>query len=71
MFNIGISRPEHEVDSIEKFLKLPVAQNSQFTLVARDSAFHKKVKAILKKRDPSGDILGRIEIKLLTDFLNI
>ena len=68
-FNIGISRPGHEVDSIEKFFKLPASRDNSFTLVARDVDFAKKVKSILKQRDPKGVLLSRINIKLLTDFI--
>lgn len=70
LYNIGISRPVHEVESLEKFLQLPIANSSQFVLVARDSSFAKKVKAILKSRDLQGEILHRIQIKLIADFVN-
>ena len=70
LYNIGISRPTHEVESIEKFLQLPIAPSAKFVLVARDSSFKKKVQTILKKKDPKGDILKQIEIKLIADFVN-
>lgn len=70
-YNIGISNPAHEVDSIEKFTSLPASQNTEFTLVARDVKFAKKVKAILKERNSKGSTLSSIKIKLLTDFLDI
>jgi DNA-binding Lrp family transcriptional regulator len=71
IFNIGISRPAHEVDSIEKFLKLPAASDCKFTLVCRDAEFVRNVKAILKQRKREGAILRRIEIKLVADFVTI
>jgi len=69
LFNIGISRPAYEVESIEKLLKLPASNDSNLTLVARDSTFAKKVNSIIKATDPKGDVFKHIEIKLLTDFL--
>jgi hypothetical protein len=70
LHNIGISHPEHEVENIQKFMKLPVASNTKFILVARDSNFKKAVITLLKKQDPAGDIKKKIEIKLITDFIN-
>jgi hypothetical protein len=70
LFNIGISRPGHEVDCVEKFLKMPLARTFGFVLVVRDSSFRRKVQAILKKRDPKGDIHKRVEIKLIADFVH-
>jgi hypothetical protein len=70
LLNIGISRPAHEVETIEKFLRLPIAGETKFVLVARDTRFAANVKAILTGRDPKGEILRRVEIKLITDFMN-
>lgn len=70
LFNIGISRPAHEVETIEKFLKLAIAGETEFILVVRDTSFAKKVQAILKRRDPKGEILRRIEIKMIADFIS-
>jgi len=49
---------------------LPIAGQTRFILVARDTSFAGKVKAILKGTDPAGAILRRFEIKLITDFMN-
>ena len=70
-FNIGISRPAHEVESIEKFFQLPASHNNAFTLVARDTDFAKKVKDILNQKDPQGRLLSQINIKLVTDLIPI
>lgn len=68
-FNIGISRPRHEVDSVEKFFSLPASQNGSFTLVARDVRFAKQVRDILQRRDCQGQLSSRINIKLVADFI--
>jgi len=70
VFFIGISRPRHEVDSIERFFKLPMAADVQVVLVARDTSFAKAVKSDLKSREHGDDMLRRIEIKLVADFVN-
>ena len=64
-YNIGISREAHEVDSVEKYFAMPISENTPFTLIARDSAFAKKVRDILSERN----ITHNIEIKLITDFV--
>jgi hypothetical protein len=70
LHNVGISHPEHEVESLLKFLKLTSAGHTKYILVARDSNYRKNVVALLKKKDPSGEIQRRIEIKLMADFIN-
>ena len=70
LFNIGISNPEHEVDNIEKFLQLPAAHDSSFTLVARDTSFAKKVRDILNKRNLAATVGGKFQTKLITDYLS-
>lgn len=70
LLNIGISRPAHEVETLEKFLQLPIAGQTKFVLVARDTRFAANVRTLLVGRDPKGDVLRRIEIKLITDFIN-
>ena len=70
-FNIGISRPEHEVDSIERFFTMPAAHSAGLTLVARDSSFAKKVRNTLKKRRLNDSIVKNVEIKLIADFVNV
>lgn len=70
LHNIGISHQEYEIKSIQKFMKLPSASHTKYILVARDSNFKKAVIALLKKQDPAGDIKKKIEIKLITDFIN-
>jgi len=70
-YNIGISNPAHEVDSLEKFFSLPASQNSSFTLVARDSTFAKQVKKILKEKKVDANIMKKVEIKLIANFVNV
>lgn len=69
IFNIAVSNPSYEVKAAEKYLNHPVSKNSEFTIVARDSAFAKKVRAEIKKADPHDKRFSSVKIKLLTDFI--
>ena len=66
---IGVSKPDHEVDSIQKFFTLPVAQNTKFVLVARDAAFAKEVRQILKARKVEDAIVKQVHIRLIADLV--
>jgi hypothetical protein len=68
-FNIGVSDPEREAENALRAVQLPAVAGNRFVFVARDSAFAKRFQAALKAKDPQGKISGRIEVKLIADFL--
>jgi hypothetical protein len=67
--NIGISNAEHEVDSIEKFFRLPVARSVKYVLVGRDAAFVKKVRKILKTRKVEDAIVRQVHFRVIADLI--
>jgi len=69
LFNIGISRPVHEADSIEKFLKLPISTQCKFVMVARDSNFAKKLQKALTSKKLDKALLKRVQLQLIADFI--
>jgi len=69
LVNIGVSKISREVDSIQKFLNLPISRSAEFVLVARDSDFAKGVESELKKRGIPIDTLANVHMKLLADYL--
>jgi len=69
LVNIGVSKIAREVDSIQKFLNLPISRSAEFVLVARDSDFAKGVESELKKRGIPIDTLTNVHMKLLADYL--
>jgi DNA-binding MarR family transcriptional regulator len=71
LYNIGVSSVERECDSIERYIKLPAANNASFILVVRDPDFSRKVEAELKRRGISDDAAKKVTIKLFTDYLEI
>lgn len=70
-YNIGVTNPTREVDSIEKYFKLPVSKQVLFTLIARDTKFVKQVQQLTKQRKISQDIIDKFEIKKISDFVNL
>jgi len=70
-FNIGVTNPAREAENIEAILKLPVMQISKFVFVGRDAKFVKEVQKILKSKDPTGNLLRQVEIKIIADFVEI
>ena len=70
-FNIGVTDPVREVDSIVEILKLPVIQANKFAFVARDAGFAKEVKKLLKAKGIDVELLKNFEIKLIADFVDI
>lgn len=66
---IGISKPDHEVDSIQKFFTLPMAQSAKFVLVARDVTFVKEVKKLFKARKIEDAIVTRVNVRVLADLV--
>jgi len=66
---IGISRPDHEVDSIQRFFTLPVAKEAKFVLIARDTAFAKQVKKIFKTRQVAEAVVRRVHMRLIADLV--
>lgn len=69
-FNIGLTDPTREARNIEAILKLPVMQTGKFVFVARDTRFAGEVTKLLKDKDPSGQLLSRVEIKAIADFVD-
>jgi hypothetical protein len=67
--NIGISKPDHEVDSIQKFFTLPVSQNAKFVLVARDVTFVKEVKKILKARRIADAAVKQVNLRMIANLV--
>ena len=67
--NIGVSSPPREAEAIVKFFALPISKTCKFVLIARDSTFKKQVESLLKKKDSTSEILNKIEIKLIANFL--
>lgn len=66
---ICISKPDHEVDSIQKFFTLPAAREARFVLIARDSTFVKKVKKVLKARKIDDAIVKQVHMRLIADLV--
>jgi hypothetical protein len=66
---IGISKPDHEVDSILKFFARPGAQSAKFVLIARDAAFAKEVKKLFKDRKIEDAIVQQVNIRVLADLV--
>jgi hypothetical protein len=66
---IGISKENHEVDSIEKFFTLPAAQTAKFVLIARDAVFAKEVRKIFKARKIADAIVQQVHIRLIADLV--
>jgi len=66
---IGISKPEHEVDSILKFFALPAAASGKFVLIVRDVTFAKKVKQLFKTRRVPDAIVQRVNIRMIADLV--
>ncbi len=66
---IGISRPNHEVDSIEKFFTLPVSQNARFVLIARDVPFTREMTKIFKARKIADAIVRRVHMRVIADLV--
>jgi len=68
-FNIGVTDTAREIINIESILKLPAMQISKFIFVARDKSFADEVQKILKAKDPAGNLLKRVEMKTIADFI--
>ncbi len=68
-YQIGASKPSHEVDSIQKFFGLPASQNAKFVLVARDVAFVKEVKQIFKTRKIEDAIVKQVHLRVIADLV--
>jgi hypothetical protein len=71
IWQIGVSDPVREAGNIKAMLKLPVMQTSDFVFVARDANFAKEVAKLLKGKDPSGEFLSRVEMKVIADFVEM
>jgi hypothetical protein len=66
---IGISKPDHEVDSIQKFFALPASQNAKFVLIARDVPFAKEVKKVFKARKIEDAIVKQVNMRVIADLI--
>ena len=66
---MGISKPHHEVDSIEKFFGLPISKTAKFVLIARDVAFAKDLKKHFKARKTTDVIVKQVHVRLLADLI--
>jgi hypothetical protein len=66
---IGVSKPDHEVDSIQKFFGLPASQNAKFVLIARDVTFVKEVKKVFKARRIADAIVKQVNIRVIADLI--
>jgi hypothetical protein len=67
--NIAISKADHEVDSIQKFFTLPVAQSAKFVLIARDVPFAKEIKKVFKARKIADAIVKQTHLRVVADFV--
>jgi hypothetical protein len=68
-YNVGVSDPKREAKNLIKIVQIPVVQQNKLVFVARDAEFAKQVRGILKSKDPSGNLLKRVEIKKIADFV--
>lgn len=71
LWQIGVSDPAREANSIEAILKLPVMRTSKLVFVARDRKFGAEVTKLLKEKDPSGEVLKKVEFKTIADFVGV
>jgi len=68
-YQICISSPEREVQSVIKAMKIPVVKTNRLVLVCRDKSFEKKVISLLQKVYPTGAFNKTITIRLVGDAL--
>ena len=68
-YNVGVSDVARESANIIEIMKIPVVQDNEFIFVARDTKFAREVQGILKDKDPSGNLLRQVEIKIIADFV--
>jgi len=66
---IGVSKVDHEVDSIEKFFTLPASQNTKFVLIGRDTAFIRELKSLFKVRKTADAIVKQVNIRVIADLV--
>jgi hypothetical protein len=68
-FNIGVSSPDREADSIDAIVKLPALTGNKFVFVGIDNAFVKQVKEILKAKGWKKDATNRLDMRIIGDFI--
>jgi hypothetical protein len=68
-FQVGLSKPEREVEAVEKALKVPALANGQLVLVVRDTAFAQRVSSLFKARDPTGQTEKKVLVRLVGQVL--
>lgn len=68
-YNIGVSEPTREIDSLLHFFTLPVSQTASFVLIVRDGTFLKKVQKHLKDRKINDAILKQVQFQLIADLI--
>ena len=66
---IGVSKPDHEVDNIQRFFAPPASQNAKFVLVTRDVPFVKEVKRLFKARKIADAIVKQVHIRVIADLV--
>jgi hypothetical protein len=69
-YNIGVSDPIRETAALADIAKLPVMKNNDLVFVARDLKFAEQVKKAIKKEDTSSQLLTKVTIKTIADFVS-
>ena len=68
-FNIGISSPDREADSIDAIVKMPVLTGNKFVFVGLDNAFVKQVKDALKAKGWKKEVINKLEMRVIGDYI--
>ncbi len=70
-YNIGVTDPIREVESLIEIAQIPIVKNNEMIFVARDKKFASQVIKVLKKKDSSGKLVNQVVIKTIADFVNV
>ena len=68
-FNIGISSPAREADSIDATVKLPALTGNKFVFIGLDNAFVKQVKDALKAKGWKKEVINKLDMRVIGDFI--
>jgi DNA-binding MarR family transcriptional regulator len=71
LFQIGITSPERELKNALEIVELPAAAENRFVVVARDAAFVKKLRSLIKQSDKADYLSERIEMRMVADYLEL